>query len=210
MRIHVRRKDSAAAASGATELAPFWPNDWPAEAEAEPNGAAPLTLAGRGALHLPLKSQASSSDSRAERMLRQVRSQIDELSQALDELGSDQGDIVRVSPAVVAESPAVAATLNPAVLVNSLVTAAETEARLETRLSALTVEIEAMRLRLEESERTRAEERGRLTTLDQVIGALHANLEDLRTARGWEALPPGERVRQLPEADDRSAESGDA
>ena len=166
-----------------------------------------MNLAGRGPLRLPLKSQASSTDSRAERMLRQVRGQIEELSSALDELGSDQGDLVLVSPAAVAESPAVAATLNPAVLVNSLVAAAETEARLDAKVAQLTVELEAMRVRLEESERARAEERGRLSTLDQVISALHGNLEDLRATRRWEALPPGEPVQQLSESDE---ERGDA
>ena len=95
-----------------------------------------------------------------------------------------------VSPQAVAENPSIAATLSPAVLVNSLIAAGETEHDLESRIASLSAELTAVRAQLEQVERERAGERGRLSTLDEVIAALHGNLEDLREERRyWSRLP---------------------
>ena len=147
---------------------------------------------------------------RAERALSQVRHQIDELSTALGQLGPDQVELVRVSPQAIADNPAVAATLDPAILVASLVAAAETEASLEQQLADLQAEIEAGHLRLVQTEQAHAEERGRLQTLDQVIEALHANLEDLREASRWEVVSAGKQRRQLARPGDALAHLGNA
>ena len=162
---------------------------------AETAGHPPM-LNGHALRHRPFKGQATGSDARAERMFRTVKGEIDELRRTIDIIGAGQEEILEVSPAAVAENPSVAATLAPVVLVRSLVTAAHTQERLERAVAEREEELNRLRAELSRLREEHAHQSGRLQTLDDVIAALHENLEDLRGERAY-------RVRQLAGEEER-------
>lgn len=145
----------------------------------------PPVLNGHPLRHRPFKGQATGSDARAERMIRTVKGEIEELRRTIDVIGAGQEEIIEVSPAAVAENPSVAATLAPVVLVRSLVTAARTQERLERAVAEREEELNRLRAELSRLREEHAHQSGRLQTLDQVIAALHDNLEDLRGERSY-------------------------
>lgn len=151
---------------------------------------------GHALRHRPFKGQATGSDVRAERMFRSVKTELDELRRTIDVIGAGQEEILEVSPHAVAENPSVAATLAPVVLVRSLVTAARAQERLERAVAEREEELNRLRAELSRLREEHARQGGRLETLDQVIGALHENLEDLRGERAY-------GVRQLAGEEDR-------
>jgi hypothetical protein len=169
------RPPAAAATNGATGTAP-----------------APVAAA-TGPRHLPLKEQASGSDARAERYFRQVRSEVDELRKAITERKIVDHQFADLDVAAVAANPEAAALIPSEVLVKAIIDLHEANERQGRRIEKLRAKNERLAERLQDLKRDRAFERGRLQTLDAVISALHANLEDLRFARDGELPLAGPR-----------------
>ncbi len=144
-----------------------------------------------------LKGQASTLDSRAELLVKHVRSELDGIRETLDLIGAGQDEMLEVTPASVAANPTVAATLAPVVPVRSMITAHSRQQELEQQLAELTAQFVATKHELSTMREQHAGQGGRVDTLDQVIAALHENLQDLRAERkSW--LSPGPEVKALP------------
>lgn len=158
----------------------FKPDATPAPAAAE--APRPFTF--------PLRSQATAADSRADRLVRQIRGEVEQLREALDSLVSEQDEMVEVDPAMVAEHPDAAATLPAAVLVRAIVSAHEDNVRLKKRVSKQGHREANLRRRYNELKLEDAARRSRLDTLEEVLAALHANLQDLRLERDSQRLLP--------------------
>ena len=132
---------------------------------------------------LSLRGQASGSDARAERLIRQIRSEVEDLRQTLDEMATAQEDMVALDlDAVVADREA-AAALPPAILVRGLISAAERLASLSGEIANVNESVKRLERLNHELELEHSFNRGRLETLDEVIAALHGNLQDLRYER---------------------------
>ncbi|MCC6381050.1 MAG: hypothetical protein IT304_01000, partial [Dehalococcoidia bacterium] len=131
----------------------------------------------------PLKSQATGSDLRAERLVRQVRGEVEELRRALRSLQDAPEQMTEIDVDAVAANPEGACALPPALLVRALVQMREQQARLERQNAGQRRKLEAARARARALKRERAFLRGRMQTFDEVLGALHANLVDLRAQR---------------------------
>ncbi len=142
------------------------------------------------------RGQATGADSRAERYVRQVRTEVQDLRTAIEELSAAQDGMLELDLAEVQANPAAAAALPGPVLVRALTAAADQIAELERQMSEQQDELDTVRDRLGAVQRDEAWLRGRMETLEQVIGALHANLEDLRVTR---ELPVVEAPLALPE-----------
>ncbi|MCC7364626.1 MAG: hypothetical protein IT303_09655 [Dehalococcoidia bacterium] len=169
--------------------------DEPAAAPAatvEPAAAAPIPapFAARPGAHAALKTQMSGSDVRTERVARQIRGEIDELRQSVAAFRETPDEMTALDLDAVAESPDAAAALPPALLVRALVEARDRNARLEKQLAKRRDRIERLEERVRELKQERAFLRGRMETFDDVIAALHANIQDLRLHR--DALPAGD------------------
>jgi hypothetical protein len=148
-----------------------------------------------------LKGQATTLDARAERLVKHVRTELDGIRETLDLIGAGQDEMLEVTPASVAENPTVAATLAPVVLVRSMITAHARQQDLEQQLAELTAQFVATKHELTTMREQHAGQGGRVATLDQVIAALHENLQDLRAERkNW--LGPGPDVPALPPGDE--------
>lgn len=166
-----------ASSTGERVAVPLAPAGDPAESELDARARMLLR---------PMKTQLSSSDARTDRLVRQLRAELDTLRSTLDELADGHDELLELDAAAVANDPAAAATLPPALLVRTVIRlerereALEEEAREKTALlRALGDQHQALQLK-------ETSVRARLETLEEVIAALHANLEDLRIAR---ALP---------------------
>ena len=190
----------------------------PGEAAAGPSGPIPLRqqptaegtwdelLQQRTGLRLPdaLKGQASGSDVRAERLIRQVRKDVERLQSTLERLRVEQSDLLEVGPDTVAANPEAAAALPPAALVRAIIAARDENRRLRKQLRKARKQRDRAIERARALELAAAGRDSRLATLEEVIAALHANLHDLRQERDllreWaparlgrpDALPPGE------------------
>jgi hypothetical protein len=155
----------------------------------------------RDRLHAPLRQQATGNDARAERLFRKVRGEMDELRSTLDAIHAVSDELTELDLAAVAEHPEAAAQLPPAVLVRGLVAAHETRQRLERKVRKARARNERLARKVRQLRQERSYVRGRMLTFEEVIAALHANIEDLRIARdGREkgeaavAPPPAPRV----------------
>lgn len=147
-----------------------------------------------------MRHQLSSADTRADRLVRQVRSDVEQLKQTLDALSHERDDMLQLDVAALIADPEQATKLPPAVLVRAIIATAEANESLRAeaegqRKKAAKLRRELRDLRLEAGAREI-----RLETLEQVIAALHANLEDLRIDRdrarvaspaGQQSLRPG-------------------
>lgn len=142
----------------------------------------------------PLKSQATGGDLRAERLVRQVRGEMDELRKSLEAVRAVPATMTELDLWAVAANPEGAAALPPALLVRALVAAYERERRAERQQAKLRQRLGSARAQVRELKQERAFLRGRMQTFDQVLGALHANLEDLRAQRDAMLLPGLERA----------------
>lgn len=138
----------------------------------------------------PLRNQATAADSRADRLVRQIRGEVEQLREALDSLVSEQDEMVEVDPALVVEHPDAAATLPPAVLVRAIVSIHEENVRLKKRVSKQGRREANLRRRHNELKLEDAARRSRLDTLEEVLAALHANLQDLRLERDSQRMLP--------------------
>lgn len=152
---------------------------------AEPAGTVPPDLSAFFTSRAggPLKSQATGSDLRAERLVRQVRGEVEDLRRALRSLQDAPEQMTELDVDAVAANPEGACALPPALLVRALVQMRERQARLERQNAGLRRKIDTARARGRALKRERAFLRGRMQTFDDVLGALHANLVDLRAQR---------------------------
>jgi hypothetical protein len=131
----------------------------------------------------PLKTQLSSSDARTDRLVRQLHAEIESIRSTLGELSDGHPDLLELDAGAVAADPAAAATLPPPLLVRAII-------RLEHERQVLAEEarekgnlLRALNDQHQSLELKEATVRARLETLEEVIAALHANLEDLRYSR---------------------------
>jgi chromosome segregation ATPase len=112
--------------------------------------------------------------------------------------------MLEVDPAAVAANPEAALTLAPAILVRAVVSAEAENRKLRKQARKVQARQRQMRERLHELELSEASRVSRLQTLEDVIGALHGNLTDLRQEREflrqW-APPRIEKPGELPPAE---------
>lgn len=132
---------------------------------------------------IPLRGQSTRADARTERLVRSIRSEMEELRDTLDQIASDRGDFLEADLAAIVADPEGAASLPAPVLVRALLYANEANTRLSAGLDRKTKLASKLKGQLRELRVEHAELRGRMETLHDVIGALHANLEDLRAER---------------------------
>lgn len=135
-----------------------------------------------------LRGQATASDARADRLIRQIRAEVESLRQTLDEMTAAQEDMVAIDLDSVVADPAAAAGLPPAVLVRGLVTASEKIRTLNDEIATVNESIQRLQTLNHQLEVEHSFNRGRLETLDEVVAALHANLQDLRYERDQSRL----------------------
>jgi hypothetical protein len=131
----------------------------------------------------PLKGQASAADARAERLIRQVRKDLDRLQASLDRLAVEQADLLAVDPAAAAAAPEAAAALPPPALVRALVALHEENRALRKQLRKARKQRDRALQLARSLELTAAGRDARLAALEEVIAALHGNLQDLRQHR---------------------------
>jgi hypothetical protein len=142
------------------------------------------------------RAQLTGHDMRAERLVRDVRTELTDLRQAFDALGQARADMAELDLEAVAANPSAAATLPPETLVQALAKIKH----LEREIGVHEREEHALRDRLASLQDDYAYTRGRLETLHEVIAALHGNLEDFRYDR--------ERRRVMEPPDQRALRSG--
>ncbi len=177
-----RQQQSELAANGApAEPIPFPPPAGPVSLDGA--AASPEGLLGRSAPNIPLRGQMAGSDARAERLVRQVRSDVERLQEVLDALSAAQGDMMEVDPAAIAANPEAAATLAPGLLVRAVIAAESENRRLRKRLAKARQREQRLHGRLQQLELASAARKSRLDTLEEVLAALHGNLQDLRQER---------------------------
>lgn len=134
---------------------------------------------------LPLRAQATGTDARAERLIRQIRGEVEELRAALDEVTGAQGEMMTVDLAAVVADPGAAAALPAPVLVRAIISAAKEIERLQAQVAEQARAMTELVSTVHELREEQSFRRGRLETLEEVIAALHANLQDFRTARDY-------------------------
>lgn len=184
MRFPLRRQQQVELA-GAAAAAPG-PIPFPPQPGANaPDGAAGTweELLNRAAPEIPLRGQMTGSDARAERLVRQVRSDVERLQKVLDALGQEQGELVEADPAAIAANPDAAATLAPGLLVRAVIAAETENRRLRKRLAKARQREQKLQGRLQQMELASAARKSRLDTIEEVLAALHGNLQDLRQER---------------------------
>ncbi len=137
----------------------------------------------RDRLHGPLRQQATSGDVRAERLFKKIRGEVDELRTTLDALHDVSEELTELDLDAVAEHPEAAAQLPAGVLVKGLVAAREERLRLRQKVSRVRAKNTKLAAEVRQLRQERSYFRGRMLTFDDIIGALHANIEDLRIGR---------------------------
>lgn len=195
MRFRMRQNSTHHANGAVVEPPPAAPVAEPIATPSASTDPLPAPFAARpGGFHGPMKTQVSGSEVRTERIVRQVRSEIDELRQSMARIREFPDELTGLDLAAVAANPDAAAALPPALLVRALVEAHDREARLERRVRKQRDRIERLEEKVRNLKQERAYSRGRQATLEDVIAALHANLQDLRLFRDApSSLASGER-----------------
>lgn len=135
-----------------------------------------------------MRGQATGSDARAERLIRQIRAEVETLRTTLDEMATAQEDMVSLDLEAVAADPDAAAAMPPAVLVRGLVTASQRIGAMNTELASINETVKKLESINHELQLEHSFNRGRLETLDEVIAALHGNLQDLRFDRDQRSI----------------------
>lgn len=130
-----------------------------------------------------LRSQLTGSDARTERLVRQVRAEIDDLRALLDTSVEARDGLYHLDYEAIVGDPAAVAALPHETLTRNLITAARRVVELEQAAEAREHDIDSQRATMDELRRDEAWMRGRYESLTDVIGALHGNLEDLRRSR---------------------------
>ncbi len=148
-----------------------------------------------------MRSQMTSSDARAERLVRQVRSEVVGLQESLTALAREQHEMIEVDPAAVAQNPEAALTLAPSILVRAVVAAEAENQSLRKRAAKTRVREQKLKERLQELQLSEAARVSRMQTLEDVISVLHGNLTDVRHEREFLrqlVQPRAERPGELP------------
>ncbi len=130
-----------------------------------------------------MKGQATQADARAERLMRQVRVEVGELRDLLDNLHDGQHEMTVIDLQAFLRNPQAAATLPAPMLIRTLVRAAEHLNEVEAELAKAREESLSWERQVYGLKEERAALRARTETFSEVAAALHANLEDLRFAR---------------------------
>jgi predicted nuclease with TOPRIM domain len=135
----------------------------------------------------------------------------------LDIVVSDDDGAVTAAIAgleAIAGHPDAAAALPPALLVRGLVRAHDHSERLATENEEQAARIAELKGEIHDLREDKAYLRGRIETLDQVIAALHANIQDLRLARDAAShsavVEPGPAPRVLRPAPAELVEAAEA
>lgn len=169
----------------------------PAPAPAPAHAPVPPSIASRLA-GSPMRSQLSGGDVRAERMVKQIRGEVEDLRGTLAALSAGPGDLETLDIDAVVASPSAAALLPPATLVAAITALHDRNRRLSRKNAKLEARLEALDAKVRDLKQDRAWARGRLDTLAEVIEALHANIEDLRHHRdNTRAVTPPPAPRAL-------------
>lgn len=132
-----------------------------------------------------MKRQLNSADVRTDRLVRQLREEIDGVRSILDEFADDQEELLVADVEAIAEDPRAAASLPGTLLVRTILAVDEERADAIARLEAQASEIAALEREVQSLRLSEAGLQGRLQTFEDVIAALHNNLEDLRYAREY-------------------------
>lgn len=205
-----QQQDEVAAApgsqQGAPEPIPFPPGAGALADGQEGNWEELLRTRTTPRMDIPLRGQMNGSDARAERLVRQVRNDVERLQKLLDTLSADQGELMEADPAAIAANPEAAATLAPALLVRAVVSAEKENRRLRKRLSKARQREQQLHGRLQQMDVAEAARKARLDTLEEVLAALHGNLQDLRQEREFlQQWAPAQLSRraELPPGEDR-------
>ena len=152
----------------------------------------------RDRLHGPLRQQATGGDVRAERLFKKIRGEVDELRATLDAIHDVSEELTELDLDAVAEHPEAAVQLPAAVLVKGLIAAREEQLRLRRRARKIRVRNGKLSAEVRELRQERSYFRGRMLTFEEVIAALHANIEDLRIGRdSHQAIGPPAAPRVL-------------
>ncbi|MBI2766709.1 MAG: hypothetical protein HYX53_12490 [Chloroflexi bacterium] len=170
-------ESAVAVAEASAPARPTAPAPAPAAAH-----AVPPSIANRLAASTQ-RSQYGSGDVRAERLVRQVRGEMAELRETFEALRAVPEDLTAVDLDAIAANPGAATALPPAMLIRALIATYESNRRLERKVAKLKDETDSLRGRVRDLKQDRAWFRGRMETLDDVIEALHANIDDLRHHR---------------------------
>lgn len=135
---------------------------------------------------IPLRSQATATDARTERLVRSIRGEVEELRETLDAIANDRAEFLEADLAAIIADPEGAASLPSAVLVRAIMAANERNEQMLAELGRQARRNAKLKSKLRALRITHAQVAGRMATLDEVIAALHGNLEDLRLERGDE------------------------
>lgn len=157
------------------------PNPPPAEPPA--SVPTPIHEAPPGIGSRALRSQLSSADARTERLVRQVRAEIEDLRALLDTTYEARDGLFNIDYDAIVADPGAVAALPPETLTHNLVGAARQVVELKQALVTAESASRAQRTKLDEMRREQAWLRGRYETLTEVIAALHGNVDDLRRSR---------------------------
>ena len=131
----------------------------------------------------PTQDAGNGHGLRSERLFRQVRAEMQELRSSFSNLQVAGEELSELDIAAVVANPDAAALLPPALLVRALIRSNESSEKLLRKLARARARSERLDAKLRDLRQERAFTRGRTETLDQVIAALHGNLEDLRATR---------------------------
>ncbi|MEX0782668.1 MAG: hypothetical protein WD557_08460 [Dehalococcoidia bacterium] len=143
------------------------------------------------------RAQATSGDARAERLVRAVRMEVADLRQAIGSYSEARDEMLELDLEAVRSNPEAAATLPPSALARALAAAADRIAELEASARDHEHRESTLRDDLAQLHEDHSYTRGRMEMLQEVIAALHANLEDLRYERHRQApieAPPAQRA----------------
>ncbi len=206
MRFPLRRQQTDELAQAPEAAAQPMPDPIPFPAQAgaiDPNaGTWDELLRPKSSVASPrMRGQMTSSDARAERLVRQVRTEVAALQKTLASLAEEHDEMLEVDPASVTKNPEAALTLPPAVLVRAVMSAEAENRKLRKRAQKVQARQRQLRERMHELQLSEAARASRMQTLEDVISALHGNLQDLRKDREYlrQWTPP-----QLPPGQDRA------
>lgn len=150
-----------------------------------------------------LKGQASAYDARAERLVLGIRAEVEELRDAVSVRQQVEESVMRVDAAALLAQPGLVSAVPPMLLARLIDDMRAQVGELENALAQRTRELDRLESDHAHLQREHASANSRLDTLQDVIAALHANIQDLRAARDYERssaigptvageLPPGD------------------
>ena len=159
-----------------------------------------------------MKRQLTSSDVRTDRLIRQLREEIDGVRTILDEFAEDQEQLLLADVDEIVNDPKTAASLPGPLLVRTLLALVEERDDAIARESLAASDVRELEAEVQSLRLSEAGLRGRLETFEDVIAALHNNLEDLRFARdhvsSLAAEQPRPRLKAIHDTDEAEAAGG--